>query len=620
MTLIKNLNWIVTLQCNSACIHCDIWRTGKAKAISLADAKKVLSLPLIKKSYRAYGKDFGIALGGGEPFMLPHLDLLAAHIQKELPGALKTISTNGLQTKKVLDFLKRFSFLGSKLNISIDGIKAVHDRMRGVNGAFNRTLETVRSVRKYFPGTEVQLKLTLVPQNHDQILDVYRLSKGLGCDFVFKPAENMRYYTNSACAPELNFSRKQLQGIRKQSFFLAEEMYHRQDLSKAAFFQDIPFYLEGKKKPLGCSFFNDSLSLMPDGSCFTCFKMPSVGNILKDNLGHQEKKLPAAPKQCDSCMLMCGAFKDYELKTSAPVTANVEVTSACNLDCDMCTQKSLRSSPRHMKLKAFSAILHRSPEACHVSFLGGEPFLNPDLWKMMHLCDKNGVTYEITTNGTLLHRGSFKRLQTCTGLKKINFSLDGMKKRHDSIRGKGSFLKCLSAIKACKNFTSISVSSVLRKDNHREIQQLVSFLKKIGVRHHKIILGMSIGPAARKMSIDLVSGLIIQGPSFDQALRGGPLAPGLFKKLKAINKDVSFEPAWPDIPWLSGNGINQGGFSCRQLNGYRFNVKGKRIICEFIRNRYTERMVSRLNRSLLPICSSCCKLEKRQWQKTTPLL
>lgn len=58
----------------------------------------------------------------------------------------------------------------------------------------------------------VELKLTLSPLNYDQIVNVYALALRLGCQYSFKPVENLVHYTNSRQAAPPSFSGSVVRG------------------------------------------------------------------------------------------------------------------------------------------------------------------------------------------------------------------------------------------------------------------------------------------------------------------------------------------------------------------------------------------------------------------------
>lgn len=306
-------------------------------------------------------------------------------------------------------------------------------------------------------------------------------------------------------------------------------------------------------------------------------------------------------------MLLCGSFKGYCEEPFIRKTANFETTLRCNLSCRMCTQAPVKNILPDMEFKKFRELneLHRFT---HVSFVGGEPFLNRDFFKMMRFCDAKKITYEITTNGTLLNDGIIKKLKCLAGLKKLNFSLDGDKKTHERIRGRGTFKKCKASIKGSLACFDVAVNSVLQKENARSLPRVTSMLSKWGVKEHKIISAVSFSSGAVDEARRTSGDLVLAGPVFEEAVR---IEREELKRFLTIIKGVikrcpikvSREPS----SCAARSNKIDGPLNCRQLHHYRFDPSSKRIICEFFRNVYDDAMVKRIEKSNLSVCSVCCK-------------
>jgi len=225
MKLIRSINWIITYKCNCRCIHCDIWRLNSKLSFELADIKKVLDDPLVITSFKHYQDDFDISLGGGEPFLLGNLGEIVDSIEDRFPGSFKCITTNGLTQERIIDFVNKNKNLDFKINVSLDGLRGIHNEIRGRKDSFEKVLETLFSIRKANPKQKIGIKLTLIPLNSNQIERIYRISKKLNCDFVFKPAETIKGYTNKSSKLDLTFDKEELSAIRDQAFYLSDEMY-----------------------------------------------------------------------------------------------------------------------------------------------------------------------------------------------------------------------------------------------------------------------------------------------------------------------------------------------------------------------------------------------------------
>ncbi len=613
---LKSVNWIITDTCNGRCVHCDMWETtGRRTDLSLDDIGRILSDEVIRRGYEKYGKDFDISFAGGEPFVREDLQLIVDLVEKTYPGSFKCITTNALLKDRILRFVEKNRHLRFKLNVSIDGLEKVNDLMRG-RGSFRKAVDLVRTVKKNSPDQAIEIKLTVSPLNYDQILKVYWLAVKLGCQFSFKPVENLQNFTNSRKPLKTSFTQDQLCIVRNQCFKMADLMYRKEDYRKARFYQDIPFYLAKKKMPTSCSVLNDHLTIMPAGECFFCVKEPAVGSIPQKPLSSIRKLHDLEQFKCQSCMLICGVYKDYTNTPFKRTVANIEAMNRCNLGCSFCTQKGFDAfKVGVMDLARFEKLIKDHPEISHVSFIGGESFLNKNFFELMNCLDKKAITYEITTNGTLINAQTVDRLKSCIGLKRILFSLDGLESCHDKERGQGTFNKCMQAIKSMKDLFTVGVCSVFKTDNQEDIIKLTGLLADMGIRDHRIIYGMSHSKDAVERSSRLAPHLVFQGPEFDQQAVDYAGAMDFFQSLEqaAMKKQTNITYV-PELfrnrtkLFLEGNLAQKGQARCAQLEQLRFDAAGERIVCEFIRNQHDDKTVNSLKQQLLPLCEKCCKL------------
>lgn len=130
------LTYVVTFACNARCVMCGSWKRGREGELSTEEIDRVLSgLPPMDV----------VRLTGGEPFLRPDLTEIAALVERHLSPALIHVTTNGLRPDAVVEFCERRPRTTPlELLVSIDGIGAKHDAVRGREGAFARALETVR--------------------------------------------------------------------------------------------------------------------------------------------------------------------------------------------------------------------------------------------------------------------------------------------------------------------------------------------------------------------------------------------------------------------------------------------------------------------------------------------
>ena len=122
----------VTTRCDAHCRHCDIWRTNGAP-----DMPEAAWAPVMRSISRWLGP-VEIQIAGGEPLIAPAMPrLLTLASELFLPVG---IATNGWHLDN--EWAARMS--ASKVysvNFALDGFTALHDKMRGMPGAFQRVIE-----------------------------------------------------------------------------------------------------------------------------------------------------------------------------------------------------------------------------------------------------------------------------------------------------------------------------------------------------------------------------------------------------------------------------------------------------------------------------------------------
>lgn len=127
----------------------------------------------------------------------------------------------------------------------------------------------------------------------------------------------------------------------------------------------------------------------------------------------------------------------------------VEITTYCNAACIYCPRTVYKGSwiDRHLPFDLFRKIEPAFPKTRHLHLQGwGEPFLNPDFFKMASLAKNEGLQVGTTTNGMLLDQEKAARLID-TGIDIVAFSLAGTNEQsNDRIRKGTQFLKVMKAI------------------------------------------------------------------------------------------------------------------------------------------------------------------------------
>ena len=131
--------WEITLKCNSNCIHCGS-KAGKSRSDELNTQE---ALRLVRELYKCGFK--GVALMGGEPLIREDWYQIAEEIKKN--GMELSIITNGLNLTDNIQKLKKLKI--DCVSLSLDGgTPKIHDYLRGIEGAFEKTINAINTLKK----------------------------------------------------------------------------------------------------------------------------------------------------------------------------------------------------------------------------------------------------------------------------------------------------------------------------------------------------------------------------------------------------------------------------------------------------------------------------------------
>jgi 12,18-didecarboxysiroheme deacetylase len=158
--------WNMTQRCNLKCVHC------YAHAVDPSTHEDPISTDKAKEMIDDLAQ-FGapvLLFSGGEPLVREDLVDLAKYATAQ--GMRAVISTNGtLITKSKARELKEVGL--SYVGISIDGNEEVHDKFRGVKGAYKKALQGVENCKA--EGLKVGLRFTINKRNAVEIPHLFDL-------------------------------------------------------------------------------------------------------------------------------------------------------------------------------------------------------------------------------------------------------------------------------------------------------------------------------------------------------------------------------------------------------------------------------------------------------------
>ena len=170
-----DISIILTYRCNSRCSMCHIWQhpTLPAEEVTLATLAKLPS-----------GFDY-LNLTGGEPTLRADLEEIVDLLHPKTRQL--EISTNGLQGDKLERILRKYPDI--KIRISLEGIGAVNDAIRGEKNGFERKQATMKRLVAA-GGHDIGFATTFQDDNCNQLLDIYRLCCSFGGEMATSALHN----------------------------------------------------------------------------------------------------------------------------------------------------------------------------------------------------------------------------------------------------------------------------------------------------------------------------------------------------------------------------------------------------------------------------------------------
>jgi MoaA/NifB/PqqE/SkfB family radical SAM enzyme len=188
-----------------------------------------------------------------------------------------------------------------------------------------------------------------------------------------------------------------------------------------------------------------------------------------------------------------------ERKDWKPRNAVWELTLACNLRCRHCGSSAGKARPNELSLDECLDVAGQLSDFGTelVTLSGGEPTLKPGWDKIAEALVGGGALVNMVTNG-VYHNGetaaSIADRALSAGMCNVGMSIDGPEEIHETIRGKGTFAKTISAI---ETFTAkgmrVGVLTTINQLNFRYLDQVRRIAMDSGATLWRLQLAKPMG-------------------------------------------------------------------------------------------------------------------------------
>jgi len=250
--------------CQARCISCDYWKSRWYDAISTHRAVALLN------EIHALGIT-GLRFAGGEPLLRrDFFDVLRRSHAARFKSII--VQTNGLLLKKLHEVINTSPI--TKIAVSIDGLKETNDRIRGIRGYFDLSLEGIKLLRD----KEVVLSVTLNKLSVGELKGLAAAATEVGAKLGFNLLSRSLYFLSGADLDSMWPEKKDVPEIAR---------FLRETLHRPAYEIDYitRYYNREYLAEPPCVLGYLQVFVLSNGDVLTgCYPLKSIGNILKDYL------------------------------------------------------------------------------------------------------------------------------------------------------------------------------------------------------------------------------------------------------------------------------------------------------------------------------------------------
>ena len=252
---------VATYRCNARCHMCNTWQFPSTPEQEM-DPKYYEKFPEL---------DF-LNITGGEPFLREELEDIVKIVKKKAKRIC--ISTNGYYTDKIVALAEKFNGeIG--IRISIEGLPAANDELRGLENGFDHGLRTLLQLKR-MGMKDIGFGITISDRNSADILELYELAKHLEVEFATAVVHNAYYFHkfDNAITKKEEIS----ENVRK----LIRELFKSKkpkNWARAYFNHGIINYVHGGERLLPCHMGENIFLCEPWGDIKAC-------NVLDESMGN----------------------------------------------------------------------------------------------------------------------------------------------------------------------------------------------------------------------------------------------------------------------------------------------------------------------------------------------
>ncbi len=315
----KSAGILVTHNCNSRCITCNMWRSKSSNELSLEELQDIL----------AQLKDMGmvsVGFEGGE-----------ALLRKDFPQIIEEthglgfehigLTTNGLLLTR--DKAENLIQKGlTSIGVSIDGIGETHDFVRGIKGAYAKSMgaleELVNLRDSKYPELGLSMGSILMKPTIDEFLSLVDLAHRLRVGFSLQLIDDSLIFFRGIDRASLWIEDQnkldrlidELHNLKKVNSALKSYSHTRLEYARK-------YFSDPKRTDIPCYLGYLLVYIDAHGEVYPgCWSLGSVGNLREKSLReiiespeYKSRVRAMFRKECPGCACNYGVNLTYSLRT-----------------------------------------------------------------------------------------------------------------------------------------------------------------------------------------------------------------------------------------------------------------------------------------------------------------
>lgn len=280
---------LMTERCNARCIHCDIWKNrGKEDRPSREQWQTLLD------DLRVWLGPVQVTFSGGEA-LLNRLTIELVQYASSRRLFVELLTHGFWEDQKKIEML--VAARPARVTISLDGVGAIHNTVRGREGFFDKTAKTIETLLRMRKTSAspltIRLKTVIMKQNLTDVCNVARFAQRHNLEVFYQPIEqtyntieDRLWFQHSETWPD-DIPKavgvvQELRQLKLGGFPIVNS--EKQLDAMIPYFQDPATHRvsvqahQAHEKKLSCSALT-TLQVQANGDVTICAAMPSIGNF-----------------------------------------------------------------------------------------------------------------------------------------------------------------------------------------------------------------------------------------------------------------------------------------------------------------------------------------------------